>query len=33
MEPINTFLQSTGFAIIAKEPLDLVMILIACILL
>ena len=33
MEAINTFLQSTGFAIIAKEPLDLVMILIACILL
>ncbi len=33
MEAIQTFLQSTGFAIVANEPLDLVMILIACVLL
>ncbi len=33
MEAIQTFLQSTGFAIVAGEPLDLVMIAISCVLL
>ena len=33
MEAIQTFLQSTGFAIVANEPLDLVMIVVACVLL
>ena len=33
MEAIQTFLQSTGFAIVANEPLDLVMLVISCVLL
>ena len=33
MEAIQTFLQSTGFAKVVSEPLDLVMILVSCVLL